>query len=69
MDTVWVAGKVKGWGGDGHNSWDLQGVFSTADAANAVCTSPLHFYGPVPFNQRLPEDSVSWPGVVYPVTE
>lgn len=68
MQVVWVAGKIEDMD-QGCNSWQLQGVFATAEEANKICVSPLHFYGPVPFGQALPEEEVEWPGVVYPVTE
>lgn len=46
--------------------WELQGVFSSAENADEACTSTHHFYGPVVLDKRLPEETVDWPGCIYP---
>lgn len=49
--------------------WAFCGAFDSVEAAIHRCTTPTHFYGPVALNQAIPEQTMEWPGMVYPMVE
>jgi len=66
MDKIiWVVGQYKG-GKFPNTNWDLYGVFTTKEKAIAVCNDKSYFIGPVEINKTLGEESVMWPGCLYP---
>lgn len=67
MTQVWVCGRVT------HictqpREWELQGVFSTEEAAVSACRDHTYFVGPVKLNESLPHETLpEWPGAHYPI--
>lgn len=49
--------------------WEIQGVFSSAEKAVAVCNSPEWFVGPIELDELVPEGNRPWPGCYYPLDE
>lgn len=64
MTKVWVAGKWIVFPG----GWELHGVFDSEEKAIAACHSRIHFIGPVELNLELPDITVDWPGLYYPMS-
>lgn len=63
MTQVWVCGQNK-FGG----RWELQGVFSTEEAAIDACRDHTYFVGPIKLNESLPHETLpEWPGAHYPI--
>lgn len=49
--------------------WDVMGLFADqADAENA-CANEHYFVGPLKLGERLPVDTVAWPGAYFPKLE
>lgn len=63
-ETVWVCGQTLN---HETSSWELQGVFTTQEAATAACRDATYFVGPVAVDQPLPHDRVEWTGAYYPL--
>ena len=62
--TLWLCARyVRNYDGE---VWELQGIFSSEEAAIAACRSSQHFVGPVEVDKRLPERTVDWRGLYYP---
>lgn len=67
MTQLWLVGKLipnedyTKW-----NTWEVQGIFDTEEAAKAVCSTPCHFVGPLFLNEVLPDESTEWPGAYSP---
>ena len=53
--TIYVAGHYP----PGESAaWELMGLFDAEADAIEACTTDRHFYGAVPANTRLPDESV-----------
>jgi hypothetical protein len=65
---LWICGEGKEKTESGV-VWELLGVFDSEEKAVAACTMPNHFVGPAELNQRLPDESSTWPGCYYPLAE
>jgi hypothetical protein len=61
---VWIVGKVDG---DNFREWEFQGIFASEEGAVAACESELYFVAPAVVDERLPDQSVEWPGAYYPL--
>jgi hypothetical protein len=66
MQQVWVVGQVTDYE---HGGWELQGVFSSEEAALAACRGLNDFVGPVPVDIELPRETCGWPGARYPLQQ
>jgi hypothetical protein len=46
--------------------WELQGVFTTPEAAEAAASGhPDYWIGPLEADTLLPDDTAAWPGVYF----
>lgn len=62
---LYVVGKVESV--EEYQTWDLQAVFDTEEAALKSCADRhLWFIGPVELNKPFPEGPVFWPEAYYP---
>lgn len=67
METVWVVAQVKGANDEGWaTDWDLGGVFTTEEKAQAACIDPGDAMWPVTLDKPLGRDTVEPPGITYP---
>jgi len=57
---VWVVGQLY------VESWDLGGIFTTPDQAEAACSSPNDCVFPVPLDEYLGRETVMPPGITFP---
>ncbi|GEA17513.1 hypothetical protein [Moorella sp. E306M] len=64
--VLWVCGKNVAELEEGI-VWELQGIFTTKEAAVAACKNERYFIGPVELNKPLPEETTSWVGCEYPL--
>lgn len=67
-ETVWVCGKNVAETETGI-VWELQGVFTTKEAAVAACKGENYFVGPVELNKEMPDEPIEWKGCEYPLLE
>lgn len=51
--TVWFVGQYK----EGE-AWEIQGVFSTEDAAKAACRKFNYFYLPLILDENFPDETI-----------
>jgi hypothetical protein len=64
MDTIFVVGRLPGAG----QQWEIQGVFTMRELADAACPDASYFVGPVPLDTILPRATQpAWPGAYFPV--
>lgn len=66
MNSLWIVGDLLTHHPDA-SRWTFLGVFSTEELARAACTEPSHFYAPATLDERGPDESAKWEGVVYPL--
>ena len=69
MDTVYIVGRFISVIEEQppHAAWELMGVFTKEGDAVLACTQSNDFVGPIQLNKKLPEESISWPRVYYPL--
>jgi len=60
--TVWVVGKSLGL----ESTWEFQGVFLSAAAAEAVCRDNNYFIAPAVIGAVLPDEKIVWEGLRWP---
>jgi hypothetical protein len=63
---VYVAGRVHApdW-----NEWEVLGIYSKLERAEARCTSFSDFVGAAPLDHDLLEEYVPWPGAHFPLRD
>lgn len=62
---IFVVGHVIGVCED-KTAWDVLGVFSCKNRAEAACYDPRCFVGPLTLDQELPREILDWPGCYFP---
>lgn len=62
--TVHVVGF---WPDDESKPWEVVGVFTTPEAAEAQCVTPMYFVGPIELDKATPKETTAWPGCRYPL--
>lgn len=48
-------------------NWDFQGVFDNESKAVSACKNENYFVAPVELNVVLPDETLEWSGLYYPV--
>ncbi len=48
--------------------WEFMGVFESRELALAACTTYRDFIGPTTLNVRMPDETLLWPGIEYPLS-
>lgn len=48
-------------------AWEFVGVFDSVAGAEAACTDARYFVGSATLNERVPDDSLEWPGAYSPI--
>lgn len=66
-DKLFVVGQLieKPEEHNGH-TWEVCGVFSTAEKADAACSTPNHFYGSEVLDVAITGPPTPWPDCVWP---
>jgi hypothetical protein len=49
--------------------YEIVGVYSTPEKANANCVDDRYGYGPLTVNETAPYDRTTWPGFTFPKQE
>lgn len=47
--------------------WEFQGLFSSRALAIKNCINSQYFIAPAELDKLLPDESIEWPGVEYPI--
>lgn len=63
--NLWIVGKSLGL----LNTWEFQGVFESEALAVAACRDRNYFIAPAVLNRTLPDESIAWDGLRWPVAE
>ena len=61
---LWLVGKYVN-----KSLWEFRGIFDTEQAAVFRCIDAYYFVAPCKLNARAPDETVSWPGQYYPLSE
>lgn len=57
---VWIVGRFPN-----DAQWEIQGVYTTQELAEAACTEEGWFIGPVLVDTPLPIKTTEWPGAYF----
>lgn len=60
--NIWIVGKAL----NGDGAWEFQGAFTDKNEADNYAAQNGYFVGPAVIGQRMPEESMEWPGGYYP---
>lgn len=61
---LWIVGKLTP---EKHErAFEFQGVFSSKDLAIKACRTPMYFIAPATLDVEVPDETLDWPGLVYP---
>jgi hypothetical protein len=66
---VWICGQGKGDYATDPSRWELQGVFSSREAAYAACVSEYDFIYPVEMDMVYPRETTKATECEYPVID